>query len=351
MKEPVILGKGGFGCVVTPQLECDSEPLILEPMKQTKQPENLHLNEAKKPSRYVGKLLFNEITMKEEVNAINNMKDWRVNSNLDINDYLILPEQICKLNPSKHSSVLKKCGVQTTPMDDDITQIVMKYGGIDMLEISYRLKGSKLKFNKWISLIGNLLIGVKIIYDNGFAHMDIKATNILGDNVVPNKLRLFDFSLLTPLKNVYNEDAMNLRRTLYRPYPLDIILYKLLQNYGSTDILSETDIYKAFTNDKVAVDNYTVFINYEHIKKDIKTLLKLKPDKLKSILEENVHKIDVYSLGIVFIEYDIYVDYTDVSQSMIDSYTSLVKMMTKTDPRERIDITRCIELYNILNTL
>ena len=196
------IGSGGFGCIFRPPLHC--------------------LNKKKETRNYnrVSKLMFKKNALDEYFEIINISKLLKHIKNK--NDYFLLSGvSICR--PNKFSDIdlinynkcnnLIKHGITRYNINKYLHKLYLlqlQYGGKDLNNI---FEKGKVKFNKFVKinkiLVNLLKMGIIKMNKLGVYHFDIKASNLLYNNL-DNKIRLIDWGLSEHQKK--NEIPENIKR-------------------------------------------------------------------------------------------------------------------------------------------
>lgn len=334
-----VIGAGSYGCVMEPPLPCDKSD---------------GSEKSKYGTKMVTKLLLDKMNGDVEINIATDMLKWKLDDGLVLSDYFIVPHKICKTTLySKYTydaDILSKCDIRHPTGKETYDQIIMKYGGIDMHQLKNYNKSKPYLFEleEWILMIENLLIAVNIMTTNGLVHLDIKDYNILWDN---KNLRVFDFSLLSPIKDVHKDTPIKkIRRSIYNPYPLEMILTKMVDGKRPLDFYTIFYDY----NEAIARRNNNNFYRYHsevEIEDAIKYMLSQTKEDLRKILNRHAHKIDVYGVGMFCIIYHKNINFENANTNVINTYMKLIRNMTHVNCKHRITIKKALSEHKKLKKL
>lgn len=226
------IGEGAFGCVYKPSIRCNGN---------TSPPREDIVSKI-----IDGKSVQEELNLKDELFAIDREQQ-----------YFIYPLSTCK------PSHLNFGDIVNCPKDD-VALINYAYGGSSLEDILIKLyeKPFSIEHVRFFEGFLNLLHGIKILHDNGIAHLDIKSVNVVG--LVKGDgsywFRFIDFGLSKKLKFFTDRDTTRdeyldpglLYWNDYFCYPFDL---RFLRNEfiggHNTDCSQEFSNYHAFINSRV----------------------------------------------------------------------------------------------------
>ena len=203
---------GAAGCVFgDPPLKCIGEP------------------GRRRSSKFVSKL-----TSEDEV--IDNMEKFNEIKKLDPNsDYFILPTDHCSLDKGSilPSDEIVKC----TSGDEYESLLFMEKGGRNL----ERLRLANTEYIAFFNSLISLFQGIELLHSNGYAHFDIKPTNILTiknrDNTF--KTRLIDFDLLS-INNSIQPANLSLINSMYIYWPLELKYYNESLHQQQPPVFTDT---------------------------------------------------------------------------------------------------------------
>jgi len=272
------IAEGTYGCVFTPPLKCE---------KKTKQTQ-------------VGKIFQNKATMEEEkvlaekIHKLDKKGKWTVpyfgNCTTNIKDASITDN----VNDCKW----------ITKYTTNVEQLIYQNGGMDLhqLVVNFKLLDDHFFIDDLIQLFVPLLKGLEDLNDQKLTHCDIKPPNMLY-NFELNKLYIIDFGLLTAYNEIGTIEKDYLLEYSYPYFPPEFKIYSKLilhkSNINILDILYNYSLYD--------IKSYIHFMSqFIDIPTEINLLI-AKSSQNKDLFKEKfnkeyVSKIDVYSLGMTFIE-------------------------------------------------
>lgn len=221
-------------------------------------------------------------------------------------------------------------------------QLIYKYGGIDLKKFykTYAVEHPDLFIDDIIPLLIPLLDGISTLVQSGLVHTDIKPDNMVYD---PKKGQLFliDFGLLMKMQDIQYHSGLLTHPYLY--YPLEFLIMdavKRRQNVGTavgefaTRMTHYIDFMKFLNQNRqtsIAEQARTFTI---HVSKN-------PPYEFVKLFNSTyVRKIDVYSIGMAFLEI-VYKLYKNNAlrirdQVLFDKFISLLSDMSHMDPNKRL---------------
>ena len=305
------IAEGTYGCVFSPPLKCDTEPKV--PF----------------PSNAVSKLF-------------GKTKDYY--SEKEIQEIIKLIDPQNKFTRPQYGT----CDVSRFDQEDDVAdckhielydkvykQLVYKDGGNDMSDF-IRTTPSKSKYVTLLKHFEPIVTGLKVLADNQYVHLDIKPDNILYNM---KSVFLIDFGLMTRISKVYEKKYIVDHDYPFYPPEFKMSIYKdnhekfierFVQNFAHKYLINDNS-YNLYTEIIKSI-GYSI----EEQKTDFKNLSKLDLATSHDCRE----KIDVYSLGIVFLM--IYI-WSGVPQN---KFRGLIKSMIYFNPIKRITISDAIKEYH-----
>jgi len=324
-----ILGQGSYGCVFEPHIKCS--------------------NGKNNDQTGVGKVLLSEhADIEIQENDFSHMRPMIKPS--DINQFTNPIQFTCDVSVDtvKKDSDFKKCRAfedmesktGETMETANFKQIVYKHKGIDFHNL-YTLRSYQFSENVGIQQrFLNVILGTKALFESqNNTHLDIKPQNILQTET---NMILIDFGLVTPFAEVYKSYNKNILRHPYPYYPIEFKLYAIIDkisndNYNVLESMNTNDEYYKFIDTRVRnymkqedifeslniygydsryINSYAVHqlgltkkkLNNDYMNTWTRILNDLKRNKKRldcvdTIFEKYSNKIDVFSLGMSFLEY------------------------------------------------
>ena len=179
-----VLGKGTFGCVVSPPLNCTDSSI--------------------KPGKRVSKIMYDK-------EALDEMKEYEALDKIpELKKYLLqFPEQCNPVNDEKFHKAIKQCNhirlnhVYRKQTTKNIGSLLLENGGVSLKDFQRKF-GGKLTVNDFeifLTSIKDLFESLIILRKHEYVHQDIKAKNILYSPKT-GKIALIDFGKLTTFKKI-----------------------------------------------------------------------------------------------------------------------------------------------------
>jgi serine/threonine protein kinase len=320
-----VLGEGSFGCVLKPQVPCDS------PAKKIRATSSKNL---------VGKIFVDKKDFMKEVRAS------KIVATVDPNGQNILtPSEYCNTSVDHvlSNSSATECeairDVMYAPNNPTLYQLTMPYGGE---RLDKQVRSNNLSKKKFLELMLPIFEGLVLLEDKGYCHQDIKASNLL---ITPaKKAIMIDYSLMIPLKDVYASKNIRRLRHTYFPYPPEYkIFYKMYKHLcGKKDCDTWEEVLKNITH-YGPTRSETFFELYPEadVKKDLERFVAWTQEfssksKLEGAFKEVANVVDVYSVGTVFVDMYPYTTDKGCTKKFLGSYKKLVQSMIAMDPRDRM---------------
>lgn len=332
--EDRLLGEGGFGCVFQPEIPCVKDIV--------------HLSKKKHHIRQVSKIFTVNDSVQIE-NAFSKMLySWDKEGK-----FFVVPTKLCKttLPEIRKNSAADLCESLQRVRTRYVSQIVMPYAGEDLLnylEGHIRTYSTKFSLATWIKLLNNVFIGLQIMHQQGYIHLDIKLDNIIYDGT---RARISDFGLSTRRQKVYSNNLQDLSID-YLPYPFEIILTNYKRFALCEEILGCKSLYYEYMKSLYSFgrENAEIFLQYHPIEEVMNEVQKLEKWTLDEaswfeILREQTGKIDVYSVGIMCIDVEKFLDFSTVSKEIQGKYRRFVQMLTTIDFRNRPTMLEAYQFY------
>ena len=163
-----LLGEGGFGCVFQPEIPCVRDTVYLSKKKQQR-------------ASMVSKIFTSSVTLQKENTYAKLVYSWDKEGK-----YFVVPTKLCKTTrfQIEKNKAVKECKSLQNVSSKYIPQIVMPNAGVDLftfMEAYVNRRFRKVPLQIWIKLLENVFLAVKILHQQGYVHLDIKAENIIYD--------------------------------------------------------------------------------------------------------------------------------------------------------------------------
>jgi hypothetical protein len=209
---PKFIRKGTYGSTYMPSFECKDTPVMPPPISKdadesTKMTYKIALNKYK--NFYLGKIgkMMNNHNMNDEMNKTKYIRIIDPDQ-----EYSLYPLYSCKVKPSSvfdssgsYVPSINQCIDGTNPLDstlpEDSMLLMYKYGGIDLENITIKVKDAKYFLLSIVRLFECLLF----FQSKGIVHMDTKPSNIVilhSNNIF--RPYLIDFGLTIKINEFFN---------------------------------------------------------------------------------------------------------------------------------------------------
>jgi serine/threonine protein kinase len=320
------IAEGTYGCGFFPHLKCTTGKQKKEAMgKIFSDPDSL--TEEQEISEIVQKLdPTNEFTIPYYESCTTDL------SQADKDD---------KINLCSHTNTLVNEGTTQT------RQLLYRFGGVDLQNLVQHFASVRYRFiDDLIHLLVPIIKGIIILQQHEYIHCDIKPPNILYDDK-KGKLFLIDFGLLTRFKELPVKTIVTQFTYPYYPPEFKIhyhLVYKRdkaltivrtiarnFEAYGSTR-------FNDFLKHHCGITNTIEMSTLQVIAKAEKDLEQFKAD----FTTQFVKKVDIYSLGITFVELCFVLERSNVmrvrNRQLFDTFMkTIIPRMIDFDPYERAD--------------
>lgn len=359
------IGKGGFGCVVSPALKCAKKDKYTDMMVSKIIPtQDIH---------YVNELKISQVLKKidpgkkyyltfEKYCYVNNIPDDR----RDFVNVHYLNDELTKWEIIEGQSEKDKNACRLELALKPIN-LIMDYGGYSLTDIgnvSTKLQGTKAKMHQIFidnlaENVKHLVLGIVKMHFNRIVNRDIKLRNIMmsfNKETKQAQLRYIDFGLSNLLTSDFCSDYNNIR-TAGTPNYIAPELYvasvinrykERSRTYQLQKIIRDLDV--NFKNSIMRINERELLGNY---KENIESLY----NKVHNLYESSkilpayfgtdknkfngyLQKADIYALGLsIFIMLFVYSDF-DVRRNA-DLYDLLIHMIAM-DPDKRYNAVQCL---------
>jgi len=213
IKNNKLLGRGTFGCIISPPLKCNGHPS--KPIQPNfKGLSDLQIASAK--TKYISDLKGYTSLYKNKVsklmlgpNADEEFANTRILVDLDPdNNFLIYPTSICDVDvdnlhkiDGKYINAIQECEINFQVPDNNLKLLYLPYSG----KIITKLILNHTNIPNLFSNLINILNGINILHSKNIVHLDIKAENILvskdGDNFKP---KIIDFGFMMHIPDFFS---------------------------------------------------------------------------------------------------------------------------------------------------
>lgn len=322
VREP-FLGEGSYGCILQPPVPCakgksaNSET----PVRSSKTPLD---------RRTVGKLFVDRNDFTQEVRFA------RVAAKIDPSGKkLLTPTKGCRVERkavARHPGAKECEALAENAPKASYYQLNMPYGGYRLDKYVSQHRGS------WTpeTLLRKMMPvfeGVVDLAKAKYCHQDIKGPNLLltpmGDIII------IDFGLMVPLSKIYKERNASRVRHTYFPYPPEFKVFWHMSTHAECKktvcpwIVEEAgkNMFHFGTDRGVMYERFVPSDEWHATLDGLAAWLGGTPEKLASFAD----RIDVYSVGMVFIDLWKYLRVDGISER----WRAFLRRLIHPDPRKR----------------
>lgn len=240
-----VLGKGTFGCVVSPSLKCTDSSI--------------------KNGKRVSKIMT-------EKDALDEMKEYKELDKIpELKQYLLrFPEQCKPVNNEKFHKAVQQCKHQRINKQYDktgsknISSLLLENGGVSLYDFIQKFK-RKLTVNDFeifLTSIKDLFEALIILRKHTYVHQDIKSNNIVYSPKT-GKIALIDFGKLNTFKKINENCGKNVHNeaTTWFNYPPEA----KFMNRSKKLIRYETEYQKFLKQTIITWDSYSLALCLKNI--------------------------------------------------------------------------------------
>lgn len=310
--------RGTYGCVFSPPLKCKYNNMY---------------NSVKKDN--VMKVMkVNNKSLEEEISAILRILDPNYEYTIPLSGDKCIIE---------HDDRLKYCSSYDIDHGMDYRGYFIKPGGVTLDDyLEYEI----IDAISIVFIIKHLCYGLNMLHNNGIAHLDIKANNILVDNGVP---KFIDFGM-SNFKDNYTDDLL-----YFKYYPLFHCALSSIKYYGDDNNIALNKLYKKFEH------LAKFFYKNEYVKGDINkdiiyslySSAKNNKTYFNDVILENYFKIDTFCLFDVINDY-LYNDYSKILENhrkTMKEISTLINYSIHINPSQQKTIKEIVEIIDMNNML
>ena len=327
--EPIIIGKGAYGCVHKPSLKCKTRKV----------------NYKNKISKYM---------LKKHANTEMIEYDMIKNADPKKHTYLGKPIECVPDDSFENVDAMLKCNLGENIQDFSI--LVMNDGGENLEDFSRRFRKNPVNTenkNKmelfWIEA-QRILYGLTLFLQKDIIHYDLKAQNIVY-NEEKNRINFIDFGLMTTKRRtVFScKTSVCTKAIKHWSYPFELQFMNAIsfnkmantspetKNKFIADIINnmekkENKCYRIFLSIAFGhLDRIQQKENRKIVMNDFKDFIHdMKPEMYDDYLNKCLNTIDVYGVGIgfvtvlintaKFINRELQIDFTELFTRMVTNY-------------------------------
>lgn len=294
MMDPEVIGQGTYGCVHRPPMKCKRDQDYTNTVSK--------LMDAKNANK--------ELSEFELIGKSDQQKEL----------YLGKPTKCKVSNTLQNQNAIVKCSSTfSVNKINNYSLLLMKYGGLDLEQFGKNVyKWEKTSNNVraielfWVEVV-RLFYGLKVFYDNGFIHHDLKHQNIVY-NQEDNRVNFIDFGFMTKKKTVINSAKKSdywLAENHHWSFPLENVFWNknTYMKYTNNTIAraDARSLAKSIGTKCYAFFRSIVPVNYHNPElnklivmtgtRSIDLMNDFQPSKYNEFLEKSVDTIDSYGLG------------------------------------------------------
>jgi serine/threonine protein kinase len=228
---PSVIGKGAYGCVHSPALECADG------------------RNSKTDSKQISKFMT-------KGDANNEMDEFVLIGNADKNEdfYLGKPTKCSVKNNDLNRHAVMGCK-NTARFNPDrlnaYSLLLLKHGGADLIKYgndvqTWTKNDANIRKNElfWLE-VSRMLYGLKVFEENDIIHLDLKPQNIVY-NEETNRINFIDFGMLTTKTQLLNKTDRYPPGYTHWSYPFETTIWssKLYTKYTESSASVKSDIIK-----------------------------------------------------------------------------------------------------------
>ena len=323
-----VLGEGSYGCVVRPPPKCKGKEHLITQGDSS-----------------VSKLFVNKSEFRREVKAAKSVA--KVDSK---GDTILVPSKYCSTSLKDVTSLgsVWECeAIRDIALESGNTpvyQLMMPYGGV---RLDHFVKTHRISKKIFVNVMLPVIEGICKLSAKKYCHQDIKSSNVL---VRPDmRAIIIDYSLMKKFKEIYSDDNANRLKHTYYPYPPE---FKIVRGLYTDN--SDNEIIEGI---KKNINHYNIkygaaIISFWGEKKLREYCAKMRSvEDLRTYMTKVADRIDVYSIGTVFMQLEEYLSGSGLTTRFKKMYKELLKQMLTLDPYDRISPTDLLDKMLILKNL
>ena len=287
----IVIGEGAYGCVHKPSLKCKDAPDMSYEGKLSKAMDIRHAT--------------TELKEYDVIDAVD--KDLR---------YHLGKPEVC--SPTKDRQTVRaidKCKWIKSKDIANMKLLIMKDGGLNLADYLYDIKDrTKEEIEMFLIELHRVILGIKVLGDNGIVHHDLKPQNIVY-NPTEERMNFIDFGHMTMAESLKNKSiqSSNSHAVSHWSFPMEM-MFQNKKNYMSFARLSSDEREQIFGQVRSGMkDHILTFLSYitNKIPKDEalerNVFLKqqfydffvndLTPENYNEFLIKSINTTDIYGLG------------------------------------------------------
>ena len=287
----IVIGEGAYGCVHKPSLKCKDAPDMSYEGKLSKAMDIRHA--------------ATELKEYDVIDAVD--KDLR---------YHLGKPEVC--SPAKDRQTVRaidKCKWIKSKDIANMKLLIMKDGGLNLADYLYDIKDrTKEEIEMFFIELHRVILGIKVLGDNGIVHHDLKPQNIVY-NPTEERMNFIDFGHMTMAESLKNKSiqSSNSHAVSHWSFPMEM-MFQNKKNYMSYAKLTVDEREQIFGQVRSGMkDHILTFLSYitnmipKHEAMERNVFLRqqfydffvndLTPENYNEFLIKSINTTDIYGLG------------------------------------------------------
>lgn len=267
LKGGKVFGQGTYGIVIgEPRIPCDDEDFIGNRIESKQE---------------VTKLFFNEKNVKNIVATLELLhKSFSKNELKELNNYFILPENLCKVNKkemNKHKSVYNDAWREGNDLSKYVMQTTFDQGKHNLHTELLKLS-NKDEVITFLKKLRRIIEGIEKIHSKNIIHGDLKLENVMVD--LKGNFKIIDVDELRDIKSLTFDAAFFYDNHSYAIWPTLVNMF--LINYHKIKYASNDEFVRITSELPFNKESAQLFHSeYDHFLSTIN-----RPDFSSIILDE-----------------------------------------------------------------
>jgi serine/threonine protein kinase len=287
----VVIGEGAYGCVHKPSLKCKNAPVMSYEGKLSKTMDGKHAE--------------TELKEYDVIDAIDPELQYHMGK----------PKACSASNDADTIRAIDKCKYIKSKDIANLKLLIMKDGGLNLADYLYDIKSrTKEEIEMFLIELHRVILGVKVLNENGVVHHDLKPQNIVY-NPTEERMNFIDFGHMTMAETLKNRSiqSRNTHAVSHWSFPMEM-MFQNKKNYMEFAKLNAEQREQLFPQIRGSMkDHIITFLTYitNMLPKDkaleMNVFLKeqfydffvndLTSDKYNEFLLKSINTTDVYGVG------------------------------------------------------
>jgi serine/threonine protein kinase len=289
--QSVVVGEGTYGCVHKPSLKCKNAPTI----------------------SYEGKLS----KIMDAKNAVTELKEYKVIDEIDkdLKYHMGKPDVCSPSDDSETIQAIDKCKWIKSKDIANMKLLIMKDGGLNLADYIQNIQQkTKTDIEMFLIEFHRVVLGVKVLNDNGIVHHDLKPQNIVY-NEEETRMNFIDFGHMTMVDTLKNRNiqSINSRAVSHWSFPMEMMFQNKndYMYYAQMSPESKNHVFSQVLNSmKSHTDFFLKYTSKENILERSEFLKKhffymfmndITPAKYNDFMYKSINTTDVYGLGLTLL--------------------------------------------------